>query len=184
MADGQPEAKGMRKGVVIAVMIVLGIIVAKPLLLALLFAGIGYFVYSCVHYAMKGKPLPAGQLRQILDQGKVTAGTVGRWVYAETDRLLQVLSQRWWPGVVAAGHSWIGRLRQRLRFLGVVTVEMGCGALVGAILGMLGGTRAGYEDFAVPVGAGAGALLGFFVGLSRRQRAPELVEIGTGEESP
>jgi hypothetical protein len=83
---------------------------------------------------------------------------------------------QWAPTVSAwCSRTWDGTRRHGGRVAGVL-VEVGCGSLVGAFLGLLAGGQTHQPEPYLLAGAGIGALLGLAVGLLR----PGVHEIAEG----
>src|SRR5262249_37953147 len=78
-------------------------------------------------------------------------------------------------GGFAYGQPVLERLQAGCRFLALICRETVCGALVGAMLGLLRGSETSIHIRSVLLGAGIGALVGAIVALSYQARAKESV---------
>jgi hypothetical protein len=178
----QPTEASASKKIIVACLVGAALVLlAHPLFVLLCLAFIGILGLAFFQALVQGKQPAWDNVRSnLLALGQAVLELI-RWIHQQVDKHL-------YPAFVSACeamgrgcHHGLERVRSYARFLGAVLFEMICGTLVGAILGLIGDGRIASWELTVPVAAGAGAILGILVGVSRRRSSSKYFLNRSGE---
>ena len=162
METGHLFTAVLRKLALLALIGFLVVVLIGPILAMLgvlvSFAFIGLVVWLPIRTLLYGKPFEWHQVRE-------ASRRCGGAVWGGWNRLA--------GGAVGEGNLVLEKVQATGRVLAAIVREAACGALVGALLGMVVGPDGSDPPPSMLIGAGFGAMLGILVALSSRAPARE-----------